>query len=323
MRSTAGSGLVVLLLAGCGESSSEMEVVVVETGVVTDGPISVGNNLSFDLSLRVGDAPGPFEAPADLEVVPEDASALRWERVDAGSTDQETLLRLTPLSAGSGSVRFFADNAVEDPTFRYEAVEVDTAEITCTVQGAPDSETTADEMTVFVGSRVFVEAAYEAGGARILGREVLEVDAPDDASTEFLDLADSSLPQLLDIDTTPHDATVTSPATGDTVTFHALDATGIWLTELVVNGEPFDAEAPFEMTVGEEARIDLVANSRPGARIWGVSPTPAEWELHGDSVSETGRDVDGLIVTAGRAGTTTIVFTYGAAQAAIEIAVSN
>lgn len=324
MNRTLVLGLFGILVAvGCEEAPSEMDVVVVETGTVTDGPVTVGSGLSFDLSLRVGSAPGPFEAPKDLEVVPEGASALLVEIVGPDSTGQATIVRLTPQAPGAGSVRFFADNAVEDPTFRYDAVEIDEAEITATVQGENESETAGPEMTVFVASRVFFEALYRSGGQRVLGRELLEVDAPADAGTEFLDLSDASLPQLLDVDETPHDAVVRSPASGDIFTVHAVDVTAVWLTELLVNGEAFAATAPYEMNVGDEVRVDLVPSSRPGARIWGLPPTPAEWDIRGDSVSETGRDGDGVYLEAVSAGDTNIVFTYGAAQAAMEIAVSR
>lgn len=314
--------LGILLVAGCEEAPSEMDVVVAETGVVTDGPVTVGNGLSFDLELRVGSAPGPFEAPTDLEVVPDDASALRVEIVGPTSSGQGTTVRLTPLAARSGSVRFFADNAVEDPTFRYDAVEIDEAQITANVQGEPDSETTGDEMTAFVGSRIFFEAEYRSGGVSVLGRELLEVDA-EASGTSFLDLSDASLPQLLDLGETAHDAVVRSPASGDIFTVHAVDVTAVWLTELLVNGAPFASEAPYEMTVGDEVRVDLVPSSRPGARIWGLSPTPPEWDIRGSSVVETGRDGNGVYLEAAMAGDTNVIFTYGAAQAAMELSVSN
>lgn len=321
----AGLVTTLALATGCDDGPSEMDVLVVETGTVTEGPVSVGRGLWFELDLRVATSSGSFEAPTDLEVVPENASDLLVEIVGADTTPsgQATRVRLTPLVDGPGSVRFFADNAVEDPTFRYDAVAVDDADLTASIQGEPDSETTGTEMTAFVDSRIFFSALYRSGGQRVLGHEDLEVESSGSASSAFLDLGSSNLPAMLDLDESPHDATVRSPASGATFVVHAVDVTAIWLTELAVDGAPFTAEAPFELGVGDAMRVDLIPSDRGGARIWGMSPTPAEWELRGSSIRETGRDADGAYFEGASPGETTVLFTYGAAQAAMVVAVSN
>lgn len=327
MRETRGLGrgmwaaVATLALGGCGDGSSEMDVVVVDNGTISEGPITVGEGLAFELDLRVDDGFDSFEAPTDLEVVPENSGDLLVEVVGTvpATTGEATRVRLTPLVPGPGSVRFFADNAVEDPTFHYDALTVDDAEITATVQGHPESETTGAEMTVFAGSRVLFSAVYRAGGQRVIGRERFEVESTTDSS--FLDSGDDAQ-QMLDVAGIPHDAVVSSPSSGTVMTIHAVDATGIWLTELEVNGAAFTSEEPFALAVGEQVRVDLVPSSRQGARIWGVAATQAEWELRGTSIAETSRDADGGYFEGMAAGETTILFTYGEAQAALVVGVS-
>lgn len=322
--------------SGCGDDGgSEMQVYVVESGSVTTGPVLTGAGLGLDVVLRVGSTFGSYEEPADLEVVPVDGGVLVEElggvafsfdgSVDPGGTEG-TLVRLTPEAPGTKTIRFFSDNAVEDPTLTLDVRAVDATEFDATVQGdTSDRGDTGTEMNVFVSNRIFLQAIERSGGQRVLGREHFEVDAPDGSGTEMLVYDEPFFSQTLDVGDAPHDAVVRSPASGDTLTVHALDASSIWLLGFLVDGEPFDGAAPLPLTVGSIVRVELTATDRGGDLIPGSAPAAPTWEIHGSSVVDGGPTA---LANAGQfqadsVGESTILFQWGAAQAALTIDVAQ
>lgn len=326
--------VLVLAGAGCGDDAAdEMQIYVVESGAVTSGPVATGAGLGLEVVLRVGMTLGGTEQPEDLEVVPLEGGVLVEElggvvfsydgSIDPGGSEG-TLVRLTPETPGTKTIRFFSDNAVEDPTLTIDARAVDETRWNATVQGDTTSAPSTDaEMNVFVGNRVFLQAAFRSEGDLVFGRERFEVDAPQGSGTSILVYDDPFITQTLDVGDAPHDAVVRSPSSGDTLTVHALDTTGIWLLGLLVDGDPFDGTAPLSMSVGDLVRVELTAASRSGDPIPGNAPAAPTWEIHGASVVEgspTAR-ANSVQLEAQSAGESTILFQWGDAQAALTIAV--
>ena len=321
-----------LLATGCGTSASEMQVYVVESGAVTTGPVAAGVGLGLEVVLRVGTTLGSTEQPEDLEVVAVEGDVLVEELGGVNFTsggslaaggDQGTLVRLTPQSTGTKTIRLFADNAVEDPTLTLDARTVDATEFNATVQGFNDSAATTDEMNVFVGNRIFVTATERSGGQRVYGREAFEVDAPQGSGTSMLSFSDPFITQTLDVGDVPHDAVVRSPASGDTLTVHALDTSSIWLLGLTVGGEDYDGSAPWTLAVGEQVLLQRLAADRFGDSIPGNPPAAPSWQIRGTSVTEGSASPRGTWLRGEAAGQSTILFQWGDAQAALTIDVRN
>ena len=322
----------LLLATGCGDSANEMQVYVVESGAVTTGPVATGVGLGLEIVLRVGTTVGSTEQPEDLEIVPVEGGVLVEELGGVNFTsgsglapggDQGTLVRLTPQSTGTKTIRLFADNAVEDPTLTLDARNVDVTEFTATVQGFNDSAATTDEMNVFVSNRIFITALQRSGGQRVYGREALEVESPPGSGTSMLSFSDPFITQTLDVGDAPHDAVVRSPASGDTLTVHALDTSSIWLLGLMVGGEDYDGSAPFALAVGERVLVQVVATDRYGDPIPGNPPAAATWEIRGTSVTEDSSSGRGTWFSGAAAGQSTILFQWGDAQAALTIDVRS
>ena len=175
---------------------------------------------------------------------------------------------------------------------------------------------------VFVGNRIFLSAVERSGGDRVFGHESFEVDAPDGSGTSMLSFSDAFLDQTLDVGDLPHDATVRSPASGDTLTVHALDTSSIWLLSLVVGGEDYDGSEPLSLAVGEQLLVQLVAKDRSMVPIPGNPPAPPSWQIHGTSVAEGSANSRGTWFRGEAAGQSTVLFEWGDAQAAVTIDVT-
>jgi hypothetical protein len=336
---SAGALAVVILIATTGCTwPGTLEVYVPETSSKARHRLDVGRELGLLVALRIPLDPdnGEYRTPENLGVHAEDEGGVTVEDLghigfgaDAWATvDREgegTLLRITPRRTGLGTIRFTADDTENEARFDWNAWDVARVDYVARLEQADSitMEAVVTRLTAFTGSRVDVRAQYAVGTIELHGDAPLQVSAGD-PETRFSTTSsdDPTAPLALFLGSTPHTATVSSPAGGTTLMVEAVGIDAVSSIRLSADSTLLDPATSYRLARGRIVYLRPVPFDARGDRIQGSNDTEPEVTVTGSSV--TVRDlISGprIQLEAVELGTSMVEVTWGPATATAQIEV--